>query len=861
MKLAASFLVFAFAFTSLSPSIFAAHPSGEDLSLGWRLIKNFLPEESGSESFLAEITITNQSSEPLGSEGWRLYFCSLRKFAPSVPDDEVQIAHVNGDFFRLDPTSKSSPLGPGESRVFSIRGVGSLTKECEFPTGHYFVFYDSQGAEEHVSATIEAKIAPFESLEQTMRNPNDLVPVPTATSRYEENLQLSKLPADLVDLVLPTPRKLTRLPGKLVLKPAAAIYCEAGLENEAELLASQLSTLFGKTVAVTKNIEPPCLIRLQHGTHLSPEAYTLNNDPDLGITIMGGGPAGVFYGVQSLLSLLPPQAFGQVQDSLTLPIVQIEDGPRFPYRGLLVDVARNFQSKETIKKLLDLMAFYKLNRLHWHLSDDEGWRVEIKAIPELTRVGSRRGHTADERNCLMPSHGSGPDPEAFPGSGFYTQAEFVEILQYAAARYIDVIPEFDFPGHARAAIRATESRRLRLLEAGKPEQANEFTLIDPEDSSEYESAQYWNDNVVDIGLESTFHFLETVVGEIVGLYKQAGVPLQTFHIGGDEVPNGVWQKSSACLALVESEKVASLDMTVLQDYFFLRMLDVFERHNLQMAGWEEILLAPGEEGGKVPNEDFLEKPVVGYVWNNVWGWGQEDFAYRLANAGFDIVLCNATNLYFDLAHDKHPQEPGHGWAGYTELKKPYEFAPFDFYQNAHHDRMGSPILPDLFADSVRLNPGGKTKIRGIQGQLLSEYIRSPERLEYMTFPRTIALAERAWAKQPAWATTDDPVRRQSLFGAAWNRFVNTVGQRELPRLDFLFGGTNYRLPLPGAKIEAGQLHANITLPGLAIRYTIDGSEPSLASPLYEHAVKVAGLVKLRAFDLQGRGSRSVECKP
>ena len=867
MKLSVSLLavVFGVCFLGYGSASLAGHPAGEDLSVGWRLVSNFIQQEAGKESegdrFQAEITITNRSAVPLGSKGWRLYFCNLRKFEQSLSADEVQISRVNGDLFWLGPQASFKPILPGESSTYSVRGMGSVVKECELPTGHYFVFYDSQGKEIAVSAAIEAKIAPFATREQTMRNPNDLVPVPTAGSRYEENLQLSKLPVDQVDLVLPTPEKLVRLPGKLVLDASAPICCDAGLEGEAQLLASQLSILFGKTVAVTKELEPLCLIRLQHGTHLAPEAYALSTSPDLGVTILGGGRAGVFYGVQSLLSLLPPQAFEQPQDTLTLPLVQIEDSPRFPYRGLLVDVARNFQSKETIKKLLDLMAFYKLNRLHWHLSDDEGWRVEIKAIPELTEIGSRRGHSVDERHWLIPSHGSGPDPEKTLGSGFYTQDEFVEILRYAAARHIVVIPEFDFPGHARAAIRATESRRLRLMEAGKPEQAAEFVLFDRDDPSKYESAQYFNDNVVDIGLESTFHFLDTVIGEIAGLYELAGVPLQVFHIGGDEVPHGAWQKSPACRALVDSGKVASLDQAVLQDYFFLRMLDIFKRRNLRMAGWEEVLLTPNEEGGKSPNRDFLGKPVAGYVWNNFWGWGQEDFAYRLANAGFDLVLCNATNLYFDLAHDKHPQEPGHGWAGYTELKKPYEFAPYNFFQNAHHDKMGRPIPPERFADAVRITDSGKARIRGIQGQLFSEFVRSPERLEYMTFPRTIALAERAWAKQPSWATANDPTQRELQLSTAWNRFVNTVGQRDLPRLDFLYGGTNYRIPLPGAKIVDGLLHANIALPGLELRYTTDGSQPRPDSSQYKNPVRIEGLVKLRAFDRRSRGSRTVECKP
>ncbi len=863
MKFLLLFICFVLESATLGSVSFAEPPSGTDISIGWRVVKNFVDKESESDRFQAELTITNRSRVPLGRTGWRLYFCSLRKFEPSVPLDEVQISRINGDLFWLQPQSVFKPIAPGESRSFLIQGVGSIVKECELPTGHYFVFYDSLGNAEAPSAVIEVQIAPFDSEQQTKRGPRDMIPVPSSASRYEENLQLSQLPldqVDQVDLVLPTPKKVTRLPGTVQLDTLTALSYESGLENEARLLGSHLSVLLGKTVSVEESLVRRGTIRLEHGTHLAAEEYVLSTDSDLGVTIMGGGPAGVFYGVQSFLALLPVEAFCGPSDSLSLPAVRIVDAPRFRYRGLLVDVARNFQSPETIKKLLDLMAFYKLNRLHWHLTDDEGWRVEIKAIPELTMVGSRRGHTLDERDFLMPSQGSGPDPEKFPGSGFYTQSEFVEILRYAADRHIQVVPEFDFPGHARAAIRATESRRKRLIEGGKPEQAHEFVLIDPDDHSEYESAQYWNDNVVDVGLESTYHFIDTVVGEIAGLYRQAGVPMPLFHVGGDEVPHGAWQKSPACHRLAQSGKVASLDQAALQDYFFLRILEILDRHHFRMGGWEEVLLKQSKEGLKQPNRDFLEKPLTGYVWNNVWGWGQEDFAYRLANAGFDLVLCNATNLYFDLAHDKHPQEPGHGWAGYMELKKPFEFAPLDFFQNASHDKMGNPISAKRFADSVRLTPDGKTKILGIQGQLFGEFVRSSDRLEYMAFPRAIALAERAWAKQPEWSTTRDIQQREKLLAVAWNRFVNTLGSRELPRLDFLYGGTNYRLPLPGAKVEDGQLYANVALPGLAIHYTTDGTEPSLDSARYEQPVEVDGQVRLRVFDRRGRGSRIVECQ-
>ncbi len=860
MKYIATLFLFTLGYASAASVGLASHPQGEEISINWQVVKNYLDTETESERFYTELTLTNHAGTPLEATGWHLYFTLSKLLLPESTPDSVQITRINGDLYRFQPTPAFTPIAPGESRTFRIDGMSTAVKECDLPSGHYFVFYDSLGKEEPPSAVTEVTVAPFISKQQTSRHPRDEVLVPTATSRFEENRQLTELPSGQVPLVLPTPIALQKRHGSVTLDASASISYTPGLENEARLLASHLSDFLGQTILSRKESESPGTIRLRTNTHHSYEAYTLITNSDLGTTIVGSDPAGVFYGTQTLLGLIPIEAWGEPQLLLKLPALQIMDAPRFPYRGLLIDVARNFQSKATVKKLIDLMAFYKLNRLHLHLSDDEGWRVEIKAIPELTTVGSRRGHTLDEQDCLMPSLGSGPDPTKTPGTGFYSQEDFVEILRYAADRHITVIPEFDFPGHARAAIIATESRRKRLMQAGQPEQANEFVLRDPNDKSEYLSAQFWNGNVVDIGLESTFHFLDTVVGEIANLYEQAGVPLQTFHMGGDEVPHGAWQKSPACQALVQSGKLASLEQAVLQDYFFLRMLEIMERRNLRMAGWEEMLLTPDENGGKQPNHDFLGKPVAGYVWNNVWGWGQEDYAYRLANAGFDIVLCNATSLYFDLAHDKHPQECGHSWAGYTDLKEPFEFAPYDYFQNANADIMGRSFAPDTFTDSVRLTQAGQAKILGIQCQLWGEYIRSSDRLEYMAFPRAIAVAERAWAEQPDWVTAEAPQQREKEFQTVWNQFVNTLGQRELPRLDFLHGGSNYRLPLPGAKIEEGKLHANIALPGLTIRYTTDGSEPSPSSTRYEQPVQVDGKVKLRAFDRQGRGSRTVDCE-
>ena len=218
----------------------------------------------------------------------------------------------------------------------------------------------------------------------------------------------------------------------------------------------------------------------------------------------------------------------------------------------MLDVGRNFQPKKEILKLLDLMALYKLNVFHFHLTEDEGWRLEIPSLPELTTVGSQRGHTLDSKHFLPASHGSGPDTGKIAGSGFYNQADFIEILRYANERHILVLPEIETPGHARAAIKSMNARYERLMKEGKKEEAEYYLLYDPNDQSKYSTNQYWNDNIMDPSLPSTYHFIETVINDIVAIYKEAGVPLKSIHFGGDEVPEHVWEKSPAYLTLKAS---------------------------------------------------------------------------------------------------------------------------------------------------------------------------------------------------------------------------------------------------------------------------------------------------------------------
>lgn len=241
-------------------------------------------------------------------------------------------------------------------------------------------------------------------------------------------------------------------------------------------------------------------------------------------------------------------------ETLRLQAVSVHDYPDLLYRGQMLDIVRSFTTTENLKKLIDITASYKLNTFHFHFSDDEGWRLEIPGLEELTSVGARRGHTTDETEYLYPAYENGYDPNApTSGNGFYSRAEFIDLLRYAAERHVQVIPEIESPGHARAAITAMKARYEKYIGLN-PEKATEYMLHDPQDSSRYISAQWYTDNVMNVAMPSTYRFIEKVVREIKEMYREAGVPLTTIHVGGDEVAEGAWSGSPLCMQLMKRER-------------------------------------------------------------------------------------------------------------------------------------------------------------------------------------------------------------------------------------------------------------------------------------------------------------------
>jgi len=801
------------------------------VALAWECVSNITRDDA----FTARLVIRNKGAAPIAA-GWTLYFNTCRKVLADSVTPGYAIAHINGDLFCLTMPNGGA-WQPGQMHTVQYESLHWAISITDAPLGFYLVPGDGGPIVE----LGDPHIAPFSRPEQRRRMRGDLVPTADAAWRFEQNAALSLLPLEAVGRITPRPRTARFDARRCMLGRDTGIEHGAGLDNEAAWLRALRADLSEGGADSSIVLEIGAVDAGESDPALAREAYLLEIAPDK-VLVRGASAHGVFNGLQTLAQLL--DADGALASGSVL------DAPRFGYRGLMLDVARHFASVDTVLRLLDCMAAYKLNRFHFHLTDDEGWRLAIGALPELTLVGARRGVARPgEAPCLPPSFGSGAATSGSNGSGFYTAADFVTILRYAHARHIEVIPEFNMPGHARAAVQAMRVRHARLLATGDVEAARAYLLSDPLDASVYESVQLWHDNVMCIALPSIDRFIDTVVGEVALLYREAGVPLRVLHTGGDEVPSGAWIGSPTCQALMRER--GWNDVRQLRADFQARCRAILARHGAAFAGWEETALTAGAQDA---GDDFHV-----YVWNNGWGSGQEDCVARLANGGHRVVLAGAASLYFDFAYAKHPDEPGYYWAGFVETRDAFGLCPLDAPVLPAHDAMGRAPDAAQVAALQPLDAGGRARILGLQGQLWSENMGSRARLEYLALPRLIGLAERAWSPDPGWHGANGA----HGFGADWNEFANRLGQRELPRLDRAHRPWHYRLPPPGARLQGGCLQANVALPGVRVHYTLDGSDPGAQSPRYVEPVALDGarVVKLASIDTRGRPGRIVTLTP
>ncbi|WP_218145458.1 family 20 glycosylhydrolase [Parapedobacter koreensis] len=801
------------------------------LSLQWEIVAS---PYSGTNQTLSLLTISNQATDTLDATGWTIYFNNVGTAEITGPDTALAgIGFINGDFFSLSPRQGWKPLAPGDSvqlRVLSRR----LKNMTDLPKGFYLV---DDGHPEGTALPLVIK--PFAQA--------DSLEIGLAARIYAQNETITDVSVSALLPVLPTPVAYAYTTGVFKLDPTVPIITDAAFEPEASYLQSELAKVLDRVPEIAKAKQGKALV-LRQKAGGNAEGYSLTVDTT-GVVIEAATRAGAFYGIQTLKNLLPPTSWADKQPAIAIPGITLTDAPQFAHRAVMLDVARNFQTKEQVMKILDLLALYKVNIMHFHLTEDEAWRLEIPGLPELTDVGAKRGHTLDDARRLMPSYGSGPDADNATGSGFYSRADYIELLQYAAARHIRVIPEIETPGHARAAIKSMDARYASYLAKGDSAAASQYLLRDLEDQSAYRSVQHWNDNVINVAVPSAYVFLEKVVDELIAIYKEAGAPLETIHFGGDEVPNGVWERSPAVRRLLAADRsVPHTDD--LWHYYFNRINKLLSARGLYLSGWEEIGMKKAVVNGRprmVVEPRFARENFHTDVWANQGA--NVDLAYRLANAGYKVVLTNVTNFYIDLAYNESFYEPGQYWGGYVDIEKLFRFVPYDYYRSLEEKASGE-----------RLTAAGRANIVGLQAPLWSEIITSPERMEYLLLPKLLGFAERAWAADPAWASESNERKTKALYAADWSAFLNALGKRELSRLDHYGGGYQYRIPTAGVAQRDSKLAANVQFPGFVIRYTTDGSEPTAQSAVYTEPLPATGTVAFRVFNAAGRGGRTVYWK-
>ncbi|GAO43250.1 putative beta-hexosaminidase [Flavihumibacter petaseus NBRC 106054] len=811
------------------------------LSIEWQLTTNRY--EDGSRA-LNTLIITNTDKRPFPASGWIIYFSSAREMLPSSPSNGLSCTHVNGDIYQLVPQPGFTGIEPGKSIRTNYITNGFSYNKSGAPTGMYLVWGNQP-----------EKGIPLDNYR--IGNNLDTTQVyKTPEAIFTRNTLYSAPDPARLSPVFPTPESFERGTGNFELTSEVAILCGNEYRKEAEFLATALQRVTGKQpVIATAFIRPVRSIQFLPAT-LPDESYSLMVDTGQ-VTIQAGSASGFFYGVQSLLTMMPGET--TAGRSVSLPVCRITDKPRFGYRSLMVDIGRNFQTKAELKKMLDLMALYKLNTLHLHFSEDEGWRIEMPSLPELTAVGAQRGHPLDSKKNLPPSFGAGPLTGKMPASGYYSRNDFIEILRYASARHIRIIPEVETPGHARAAIKAMDARYDAFSKSGNMTGALQYLLRDTADQSRYSTAQAWTDNVMCVALPSVYSFIERVVDDFRDMYREAGVPLKTIHMGGDEVPDGAWEKSPACLALLKQDSSLT-EINDLWYYYYTRVAEILRKRNIEMAGWEEVGMRKTKLAGVkklIVNPRLANEGYQLHVWNNMVGWGNEDLPYRLANAGYKVILSPVSNNYFDMSYYKHPDEPGFYWGGFTDVDKPFYFIPFDYFRNTTENANGDAVRADAFVGKDLLTDYGKSNIIGLEGLIWSETIRSEANLEYMVLPKLLGLAERAWAPDPAWANEKDTAKMNIAYRKAWSDFAYRIGVMELPRLSTWFGGYRYRIPAPGLVVDAAGVQANLQLPGFTLRYSTDGSEPDLKSRIFTGVIREKGVIRIKAFDKTGRGGRSV----
>lgn len=569
--------------------------------------------------------------------------------------------------------------------------------------------------------------------------------------------------------VIPIPQKIDlKEDNPFTLKNSTSIVYTKGnaeLERIANFLADYIKFSTGKVLKVTD--EPAtknAIILASQLDNKNTEAYNMKVSPE-SIIINGASEAGTFYGIQTLRKSIDASSDDK---DVEFPSVDIQDYPRFAYRGMHLDVGRHMFSVEFIKEYIDLLALHNMNKFHWHLTDDQGWRIEIKKYPELTENGSIRKQTVIGRN-------SGKF-DGKPYGGYYTQEEAREIVKYAQDRFITVIPEVDLPGHMLAALTAFPN----LGCTGGP----------------YDVEQTWGvfEDVLCAGNDDTYTFLENVFSEIIDIF-----PSEYIHIGGDECPKSQWKKCPKCQAKIKQLGLKADDKhsaeEKLQSYVISTIEKFLNGKGRKIIGWDEIL-----EGGLAPNA-------------TVMSWRGMDGAAFAAQHGNDAIMTPTSYLYFDYYQTTDVDNVPLAIGGYIPLEKVYSFNP----------------IPE------GLTPEQEKHIIGVQANLWTEYIPNSKQVEYMVLPRMDALSEIQWT-MPDKRNYEEFVNRLSRMMKLYDKegYNYSKSVLDINAKSTVIGGKTIELTLS-------------TVDGAPIHYTLDGSEPTVDSPIYQEPISITKTTDVKAI--------------
>ena len=795
--------------------------------------------EFSSEDNRLNVTldITNKTNNDISSL-WSLHWNQISALvdSESIPKN-TKYEYVAGQSYNILSFGNDYTLKKDETISIDLKQRGGVKRKSDFPMGGFVVTDDD---------ILNVK---FINLWQNAKDIQKL-DIPTANDRFNYNVSNKLLDKSQLDLIIPTPNKIDLFEGQMDLKTKYSINIDESLNLNFDFAKSLMS---GVAKIVSNNEEAD--IKISFIENLTKESYELNIDNN-SISIFASDRAGALYGLQSLKQIF---LVAKLEET-AIRNLKITDSPKFSYRGMLLDISRNFYGPKKIKQILDYLSFFKINHLDFRLTDDEGWRLEIPGLEELTEVGSKRGYTKDESDNLIPIYGSGPDSNSSPGSGYLSKSDFMDILKYANERNITIIPQISYPSHIRSAIISMNARYQKYMKLGDKGEAEKYLLIDPNDESEYYSAQGFDDNIVCICRESAFNFYEKVIDEVYLMYKEAGVEMKKFGVGADEIPYGAWRKSPLCDKFMEEKSITG-DYDALYQYQQRRIYDKLSSYGLTMTGWDDILLRLTEKNqSETQIKDFFkDDDILLFVWNNSWGGGRQDMIYKYANLGYKTIMSNSSAFYFDMVDDKDFDNIGLSWSGYADYKDIWTVDVFDIFNDSYGVKKNN-ISTDYINKSEKIDPKNRDNIIGIQSQIWGETIVDEDVLDYMFMPNIIVFSQKAWSQDDSWMSISDKEIKNQTLEIEWNKFTNNLGQRVLPIVDEIFGGLSYDLPKPGGIIVNDSLYANTVFPGLDIKYTLDGTVPDSNSENYTTPVKIKTdeVVHLRLFDKKGRGGNDIK---